>query len=193
MHKIIYKTAAVALSAITLLFVLSFGILSLAAPRAMAGAFESYGAYGIAAGYSSLSYVFTGDVDDIRRAVDDCTASGDDKGVVAYGERLFSDKKFDAYYSANPYRAQVYYMQYSASLYREGNAAKACLVARDALLKDTSVPSALGSLTILVAESKDKATAKSLLEIYGQAVDESKLSESQLKYYQAIKNVLSRV
>lgn len=188
MRKIIIKTAAIAVAGVIALFAVIVGIFSLSYPQGMARACESFGWYSLAANYSSLSYNYSGEIGDICNAVDDSAKAENDGKIIKYSEKLFADKGFEDFYDADNFKAQNYYIVYATALYRENRADDAVKVAADAIGRDANVPSALGALTVLVSEKGDKQTAEKLLLL----VPEGNLTENQQKYYNSVKNVLTK-
>lgn len=191
MRKVILRAVAIAVAEAVGLFLIIVGILTLARPRALAGVCENFGWYSLAADFTSMQYSSSGDLEDMCRAVDYSVRAEDNGKVIKYSEKIFGSENFEEFYAANAYRVQNYYIIYADALYDEGRADDAVKVASDALERGVNVPGALGALAVLVGENGDSATAGKLLEILNEKVDFNDLNEIQLKYYDAVRKVLT--
>lgn len=203
MLKVVMKTAAKTLVILIIIGVLGFGILSLATPGIMAYAFEQCGAYSVAAGYASIQYKYTGDVDDLGRCFQDCVAAGDDKGCVRFGSELIKDPRFSAYCEEmneklagnmpDNYDRGVDYMQYvygktACAKYVTGEKEEATALAEEGLRHTEGFPynNAAVEISVKAAEADDAETKSRLLEIIGKITP----SDGESDYYNIVKKIL---
>lgn len=95
LKDVVVKTALKTLLAVIVALILAFGIASLAFPRGMANICEDMGNYTMAVSYSSLSYKYTGDIEDLARCAEDSIFAKKDKKIVKYCEELLQHKDFE--------------------------------------------------------------------------------------------------
>lgn len=190
MGKVILKTALKVVAAVLGALVLAFGVMSLAFPRTMAQIFEKFGSYSVAAGYSSLSYTYYGEVGDLGRCFEDSVFAYNDGDTVSYGEKLIKHEKFNELCeerksSGIDYK-QFVYGNISAAKYRKGDLDGAIAAA---LAGDAENVNAFGTLTIAVVKANDKQAASRIL----QELPAEPSNPENAKYYNAIKNELTKL
>ncbi len=202
MFKVILKTAIKTIFVVAVLALVAFAIASLGFPSSMADFCEKSGNYSLATGYASLSYTYSGDVNDLNRCFLDSVYAENDNNIVKFGEKLISDEKFaevcennsKTYITSNGTKIEVDYKQYvngnvALAKYRKGNKEEALSVATAAMdgVAGFPVNNALAVLSLQVIQSGDKDTADKLLT----EIDKHQDLESE--YYTALKNELTKV
>ncbi|MDE7083014.1 MAG: hypothetical protein K2O89_04855 [Clostridia bacterium] len=188
MFKVIFKTALKTLLVVALVVLVAFGIASLGFPSEMAGLCEKSGNYSLATGYASLSYTYTGNVNDLNRCFLDSVYAKNDSDIVKFGDKLISDEKFEEVcnlMNGQPSKVEgvtIDYKQYvhgsvAAAKYRSGNkeeALKTAIAAMDGV-EGFPINNALAILSLQVISDGDTDTANSLLaeiENHGEAGNE---------------------
>lgn len=95
MKKVVFKTALKTLLTVIIALLIAFGIASLGFPGSMASLCEKAGNYSLAAGYSSLSYTYSKDIDDLARCAEDSILSKSDGKIIKYCGKLLNHDGFD--------------------------------------------------------------------------------------------------
>lgn len=95
MKKVVLKTALKTVLGLLIAIIIAFCVASFGFPRSMAAMCEKTGNYSLAATYSSLSYKYTADIDDLARCAEDSIFAKNDSKIIKYCERLLSHEKFD--------------------------------------------------------------------------------------------------
>ena len=75
--------------------ILAFSVASLAFPRSLAKTFESWGWNTFSTGYYSLSYSYTGDIDDLAKCAEISIETQRDGKIIKYCEKLLAHEDFD--------------------------------------------------------------------------------------------------
>lgn len=162
----------------------------------MATMFENMGNYSFATGYASLRHMYTQNVEDLARCVDDSIMSRNNRNIITFCTRFTGDDDFEEYCQKRSAggEADYDYKQYvlgnlASAKYAEGDKEGALSDARNALSGVTGFPvnNAAGILAIRVAEAADGETAKALLEIVRSRTPEA----SQQQYFDAVVEVLT--
>ena len=92
--KVILRTALFSILSIIGAAIIAFAVLSLAFPKTMAGFCEQTDNYSLAVQYANLNYVYSGDIKDLSRLVDDSIKTGKDKTIVKYVAKFVDHEKF---------------------------------------------------------------------------------------------------
>lgn len=196
MSKVVLKTAIKTAIAVIVLLLVAFAVASLGFPKKMAEFNEKCGNYSIAAGYMSLSYTYSGEVDDIARCVADSVLAENDKNTVKFGDKLLSHEKFDEYCEGQTEKLNIDYRQYicgqiSAAKYREGDTDGAVEAAKRSLEKVKGFPAGnpLVRLTVEMKYKNDRDGAKKILA----ALEGITPAEDELTYYERVKIILENI
>ncbi len=193
MSKIIVKTfIKTALGLIAALAVV-FIIMSFGFPQHMAGMCENIGAYGLATGYASLRYTYTGSAEDLDRCARDSILADNDENIVKYcGSLVETDGFADICLS---YGGDVDYRQYvysklSVAQYRSGDKDGALASATEALVGVEGFPvnNALAALATEVATAEDSDTAGKLLAVMEKISPDG---DGEEDYFNRVKNILN--
>lgn len=185
MFKVIAKTALKTLLAAVILLCVAFGVASLGFPANMAGFFEKCGNYSFATGYASLSYTYSGKIDDLARCVNDSVLSGNDANTVHFGNMLLEDENFAGYCAENAGYRQYACGKIASAKYRQNDKQNALSVAKSAFV-ESGFPAnnALVQLMITAEEDKDMLTA------IKSAVEEITPAESETEYHAQVLDIL---
>lgn len=193
MFKVILKTALKTLLVVLLLAAVGFAIASLGFPKSMASYFEKCGNYSMAAAYSSLSYSYSGDADDLNRCVQDNIEAGNDRNVSAFGDELLSRDDFSQFCERKSGELKFDYRQYicgriAVAKYRLGNFDGAISLVNGAM-SFVNFPSqnAMVQLVLAVREKGNKPDGERLLA----EVEKLKPTEEEQPYYEMVKNILA--
>lgn len=203
MFKVVFKTAVKAIIGVAILALVVFGVLSLGFPSTMAGLCENTGNFSMAAGYASLSYTYSGDVNDLNRCFADNVQAGNDNDTVRFGEKLIQDEKFGEVCETNSKTVttengkvfidykQFVYGHVACAKYRLGDREAALEAAKSAMDGVENFPknNALATLSLQVIQKADKDTAEKILaelERFSPADDEK-------NYYNTLKSELTKV
>lgn len=203
MFKVVFKTAVKAIIGIAILALIVFGVLSLGFPSTMAGLCENTGNFYMAAGYASLSYTYTGDVNDLNRCFADNVQAKNDGDIVRFGEKLVQDEKFGEVCETNSKTVttengkvfidykQFVYGNIACAKYRLGDKDEAVSATKTAMDGVENFPknNAVAYLSLQVIESGDKGTAEKLLA----EMEKFKPAEDETGYYNTLKSELQKV
>lgn len=95
MKKVVLKTALKTILGLLIALIIAVLIASFGFPKSMASLCERTGSYSLAATYSSLSYKYTGDIEDLARCAEDSIFAKNDNKIIKYCEKLINHEKFD--------------------------------------------------------------------------------------------------
>lgn len=187
MKSIVIKTAVKTLIAAVVALLIAFGIASVGFPRSMSGICENTGNYWLAARYASLSFIYTGDIDDLWRGAENGRRAGDNAKVIEFNEKMTKHSNFGklcAEKGGEPVRQYVY-ANLAQAKYSESDKQGAVNAVKDALDGVDGFPknNALAVLAVTVSKAGDKATADMLYELMKDRDDGS-------EYFSAVERVL---
>ena len=206
MNKVILKTALKTLLAVIIAFILALLILCFGFPRTMADVCQKFGSYSFAASFSSLSYKYYGETDDLYNCVNYSILAKDDNDTVKYGKELaFADQeKFESYCRDKDAKnlkengeitntKQWILGNLAAAQYRKGDKEGALKTAKASLEGAADFPAgnAVISLTIEVGKAFDKPMATALKELLESA--NVTPSAEQQTAYTSVTKVLNEV
>ena len=188
MNKIVIKTALVTLGTVIALFVLAFGIASLAFPRNMSEICENMGNYQLAASYAKRQYEYTDSTEDLYRCARLYIKTNDRENTIKYCEKLVNKKDFKEYCGAH---VQYVYGNYATALYLSGNDDGAVAIAEKSVEDGFVISNAYVTLTLQADAKEDKEFAGKLLSSL-EKIEEPQ-NEAQLKDYNAVKTILEKL
>lgn len=195
MNKVILKTALKTLLAVIIAFILALLILCFGFPRTMADICRKFGSYSFAASFSSLSYKYYGETDDLYNCANYSILAKNDNDTVNYGKELaFSDEeRFKAYCAEHEGAKQWILGNLAAAQYRTGDKEGALKTAQASLDGETDFPAgnAVISLTVEVGKAFDKPAATALKELL-ESANVTPAAEQQ-KVYEGVTKVLNEV
>lgn len=193
MNKIIFKTALKTIVAVIIAAILAFAVASLGFPRSMAGICEGFGNYSLATSYSSLSYKFTGDINDLYNCANYGILANDDGKITYYCAMFYEHDGFEEFCEGNAGVKQRVLSNLAAAQYRQGEKDKALNTAEAAMdgVSDFPAGNAISKLCVEVGKSYDKQTAQKLLKLTedGGFVP----TAEQVNSYNNVKNILNTV
>lgn len=198
------------------IIIAAFAIFNFAFPQHMATAMESLGNYGMAVKYANLRYMYTNDSFDLARCYDDSVLADDDGAIIYYAEKLMADNNYlKVCEERNDMYNKMYHDQFgfdfnydlrvrsalSSSYYNEGlkkegaeretYTQKAIAFALETCGSDRfPYGNSLMTLSIKIANNKDKTAAESMLEVLNGVTPSEASERSDLDY---LKNKLRGV
>lgn len=203
MNNVIFKTALRVLAALVTLAVIAYVVLTFCFPRIMGQVCKSFNNYQLSTWYYSLSFSYTGEVQDIATCVENSIIVGNNQDIVTYGDRLFAVREFDEYcterdseFADGEYSSvTTSYKQYivsnvAISKYALGNFDSALSCATLAMTEDFPRPNALALLSLEAVEASDTQSAAKLLNEMGKYTPNG---DTQTEYYNAIHGFLSGI
>lgn len=188
MKQIVIKTALITLGTVIALFVLAFGIASLAFPKNMSELCENMGSPQLAAGYAERQYEYTGSTEDLYRCARLYIKTGDRKNTIKYCEKLVAKKDFKEYCGAN---VQYVYGNYATALYLSEKGDEAIVIAEKSVEDGFVISNAYVTLTLQADAKEDKEFGEKLLSSL-EKIEEPQ-NEAQLKDYNAVKTILEKL
>ena len=195
MNKVILKTALKTLLAVIIAFILALLILCFGFPRTMADICQKLGSYSFATSFSSLSYKYYGETDDLYNCANYAILAKNDGDTVKYGKELaFADEeRFQSYCAEHEGAKQWILGNLAAAQYRTGDKDGALKTAQASLKDVTDFPAgnAVISLTIEVGKAFDKPAATAL-KAFLESANVTPAAEQQPAYASVIK-VLNEV
>lgn len=187
MFKVIVKTALKTLLAAIIILVLAFAGLSLGYPSGMASFFERCGWYSFAKGYASLSYTYSGNIEDLARCFNDGVMANDDGSTVKFGGELIEKDGFDGLCERETERLGINYRHFvygnvSCAKYRRGDKNGALDTAVKAFADKNSFP-VNNALTQLAGTARGDATTLKLIKAEMESITPL---ESEKDYYDRV-------
>ncbi len=193
MFKIIIKTALKTLLIVLVAAVLAFAVASLGFPRSMASFCEKCGNYSMSAAYYSLSFSYTGDIDDLARTVSNNVEAENHANTSSFGDKLISNSNFNGYCEDKSKDLGLDYRQYICgkiciAKYEADGIDSALSCAVEAMRHVEGFPrgNALMQLILKVNTKRDKNGGEKLLTEVEKIVP----LEQQTEYYEQSKNIL---
>ncbi|MDE7330480.1 MAG: hypothetical protein K2N30_05295 [Clostridia bacterium] len=186
MFKVIAKTALKTLLAAVIILCVAFGVASLGFPASMAGFFEKCGNYSFATGYASLSYTYSGKVDDLARCLNDSIMAGNDGNTVHFGNMLLDNGGFNGYCAENNGYRQFACGKIAAAKYRQGDKQNALLVAKSAFTEG-GFPVGNALVELMITAESDKDMLSAIKTEVGGIVPE----DGEREYYEMVLDILN--
>lgn len=97
MKKLVIKTVLITVAIVFALTALTFGAMSIFAPRSVAGFFDGVGGYSASVFFYEKEYVKTDDIDGLLFLIDKTCAKDDDERTVKYLEMLFDREDYNSF------------------------------------------------------------------------------------------------
>lgn len=188
MKNIIIKSAFATLGVVAGCAVVIFAVLSFGFPSTLCGWSEQLGNYGFAVKYASLSFSYSGEIEDLARCAEDSILSENDGYIIEYCTQLADADGFDEYCALRDeemqelpsfsYR-QFIYGSAACAVYRgEGNIDLAIGYGAEALkdgenreefsgsleLSSFPINNAMGTLALEVIQRGDSAAAQKMTQ-----------------------------
>ena len=166
---------------------IAFGIASVGFPRSMSGICENTGNYRLAARYASLSYIYTGDINDLWRGAENGRRAGDNEKVIEFNEKMVAHSNFEKLCAEKGGQTvrQYVYANLAQARYAASDRQGAVDAVKDALEGVEGFPknNALAVLAVTVSAAGDVSAAEQLYELMKDRGDGS-------EYYSAVERVL---